>query len=96
MRIMKEMRISSTPFQSKSCREIAQLYVADGVSAIQRYGIYVVKSHHGQWKKQHALFDDLGTERNMSYYGNKLNVMEEILLDRYDHFVKHGLIPKGY
>ena len=92
MRIMKELRITSIPFQSKSCREIAQLYVLNGIEAIQNYGLKAVKFQNGKCKMRHILFDDLGTESNMSFYGNKLNVMEEVLMDRYNHFINHGLI----
>jgi len=92
MRIMKELRISKTPFQTKNCRELAQLYATGGIEAIQRFGRKAVNYRNGQWKKQHFLFDDLGTEENMTYFGNQLNVMEQVLLDRSDHFVNHGLI----
>ncbi len=41
-------------------------------------------------------FDDLGTEKNLKYYGNECNVMAEILLSRYDIFTskksKHILL----
>lgn len=37
-------------------------------------------------------FDDLGLEElNAKFYGNNQNVIEEILVDRYDKFLSHGL-----
>ncbi|WP_162054723.1 hypothetical protein [Pontibacter pamirensis] len=37
------------------------------------------------------LFDDLGTESSGKHYGNTCNVMEEVLLSRYDHIVLWGV-----
>lgn len=39
---------------------------------------------------QHAkiyCFDDLGAEQSLKYYGNKCNIMAEVLLTRYDLFI---------
>ena len=37
-------------------------------------------------------FDDLGTESALKYFGNTCNVLGEILLSRYDHFVTNKMI----
>jgi DNA replication protein DnaC len=38
-------------------------------------------------------YDDLGSEQKVaSYYGNEKQVMNEIILKRYDLFISHGLI----
>ncbi len=37
-------------------------------------------------------FDDLGLEQTMKHYGNDCNVLGEILLNRYELFVSHGVI----
>jgi hypothetical protein len=33
--------------------------------------------------------DDLGTEHNIPYFGSDCNVMAEIILSRYDHFIEN-------
>lgn len=36
-------------------------------------------------------FDDFGAEGDAYHYGNKVNVMEEILQDRYEAFGRYGM-----
>ena len=38
------------------------------------------------------MFDDLGLENIMNYYGNNCSVMAEILLSRYDLFHGFGML----
>lgn len=62
-------------FAIKSCRQIAMDYAdADtgGVAALKRHFTGV------------ALFDDLGAENVSSHFGNKADVMGEILQSRYE------------
>lgn len=37
-------------------------------------------------------FDDLGTEQQIKHFGNDCNVMAEILISRYEHFVENKSI----
>lgn len=74
----------------KSCRDISFEFIKDG---------YHVVSHYSQPRllffnnRPNAYcFDDLGLESNLKYYGNECNVLGEILLSRYDHFVTNGLM----
>ena len=50
-----------------------------------------MKFEYVRQRINNMMFDDLGAEKNMAYYGNTVNVMQEILLDRYEHFVRNGL-----
>lgn len=44
-------------------------------------------------KPLHWCFDDFGLESvNVKVYGNVANVMEEIIHDRYENYLKHGMI----
>ena len=71
----------------------------EGSSVLESYGAksYRVK-HSGygptlQYDQPFVYcFDDLGVEQNAKSYGNGCNVMAEILLDRYDQFLRHGMI----
>jgi DNA replication protein DnaC len=41
-------------------------------------------------KRAGYCFDDLGTEETKSHFGNKINVMAEIILNRYDNKTAMG------
>ncbi len=82
-----------------SAREIVRQFLQDGYPVIDRYGAKSYRSkHHGygpmlQYDQPITYcFDDLGLESDAKRYGNDCNVMAEILLDRYDQFIRHGMI----
>jgi hypothetical protein len=56
-------------------------YHIEGYPIIQKYS----KAH--KW----YCLDDLGVEQNVKQYGNECNTMAEILLNRYELFVNHGI-----
>jgi DNA replication protein DnaC len=73
------------PFQKypvKNTREIAAEFHKDGFEAIQKYS-----SRH-----KPLCLDDLGVEHNIKHFGNECNTIGEILLERYDLHVNHGVI----
>ena len=37
------------------------------------------------------MFDDLGVEGTVNYYGNLISPMTDILLTRYDYFLSHAM-----
>ena len=92
MGILRDCRLSGKHFGIKPCRELAQNFALEGVRGIELCGLRAVRYVNGRQKIGHMLFDDLGAEKPAVYYGNTVNVMEEILLDRYEHFIKHGLL----
>lgn len=92
MQILRDCRFPDKFFGIKTCREVSYQYASEGIEGIAVYGSKAVRMEHGQIKPYHLLFDDLGAEQNMNHYGNKMNVMAELLLDRYEHFLKYGLI----
>lgn len=58
-----------------------------GYSAIERYfGIYIPEYSRDYFRHQDLgfCFDDLGTETEKQSFGNKSNVLGEVLLNRYD------------
>ena len=82
-----------------SAREVVRQFLQGGYSVIDRYGAKSYHSkHHGygpmlQYDQPITYcFDDIGTESDAKHYGNDCNVMAEILLDRYDQFIRHGMI----
>ena len=86
-------------FQLVATRDIARKFLNEGSSVLESYGAksYRVK-HSGygptlQYDQPFVYcFDDLGVEQNAKSYGNGCNVMAEILLDRYDQFLRHCMI----
>ncbi len=93
MQIIGECKIKGKTFGYKTCREIARRFMTEGYNGIVNFGSGAVRREYQNYKISHMLFDDLGSERSLtSYYGNKVNVMGEILTDRYELFLKHGLI----
>lgn len=76
-------------FAIKSCREVTFDFIKDGYEVIQRYSTNAYNSND---KPYTTCFDDLGAESEIKYFGNQCNVMGEILLSRYDHFINAGMI----
>jgi hypothetical protein len=75
-------------FFLRSCREINFEFIQEGYPVIGKYsrqsfrfGLPVI-----------YCFDDLGIEGMVKYFGNDCNVMAEILLTRYEFFIRHGMI----
>lgn len=66
----------------KNTRDIASEFHKEGYEIIQRYG---------QREKPFCI-DDLGVEHNIKHFGNECNTIGEILLQRYDMHVNHGII----
>ncbi len=72
----------------KSCRDISLEFIRDGHEVIHRYS-----TRNFQHSRPGTIcFDDLGIENSLKYYGNPCNVMAEILLSRYDLFIRRGMI----
>ncbi len=75
-----------------SCREIANGYAnnaakgAKGTDYLDDYIDEIDPTHNNPFKQDAwgICFDDLGTESSKKTFGNEVNVMEEILLSRYD------------
>lgn len=74
-------------FNIVSCREVAYKFANDGHSAISQYNNLLYSSNlkltFGQ-KEIGTCFDDLGTEEEKKNFGNQVNVMADIILNRYD------------
>jgi energy-coupling factor transporter ATP-binding protein EcfA2 len=75
-----------------SAREVAFRFSKDGFKVIRELGSDSFFRFNKKRVPRAICFDDLGTEKELSYYGNKTNVMGEILLSRYDAFISHGML----
>lgn len=88
MNLLKFLPPPSARHVMKSCRDISFEFIRDGYEVIHRYSRD--KAH--KFEPQIFCFDDLGTEKNLKYYGNECNVLAEILLSRYDLFTSRRLL----
>jgi len=73
------------------CTDVTCDYMAEDEKGIEKYGLYAVKREMGVINKYHALFDDLGFEEVCNRYGNKRDVMIDVINDRYEYFLEYGL-----
>lgn len=74
----------------KSCREISIEFGQKGYETIARYSVNAF--HPYSSVPRVYCFDDLGLETTVNFWGDKWNVMVEILLSRYDLFISHQMI----
>ena len=84
MTLMKNVAAQDKRFFVKPCREVSFEFIKDGYQTIDKYS--TTKNYNNL--SRNICFDDLGTEKNLKYFGNECNVMAEILLSRYDLFIK--------
>ena len=91
--MMKIMRnCNCNIFGFKTCRQLSEVYAIEGFEGLRSYGKQAVRWEYSEQKFNHLLIDDLGAENDSRYYGHEINVMSEILLDRYEFFISDGLI----
>jgi hypothetical protein len=83
-------------FEIIPCRKPTDDYSEDGMEMLPRYS-NPIRSLLGTYeyflqRELGVCFDDLGTETIPArYYGKDVNVMEQIILNRYDRKVPHNL-----
>jgi DNA replication protein DnaC len=83
MNLMRHVPQTNKKFFMKPCRDISFEFIKDGYEVVNRYS----HGHYTHNEFKNYCFDDLGTEKNLKYYGNECNIMAEIILSRYDIFI---------
>jgi len=83
MNLMRHVPQTNKKFFMKTCRNISFEFIKDGYEVVNRYS----HGHYTHNEFKNYCFDDLGTEKNLKYYGNECNIMAEIILSRYDIFI---------
>lgn len=91
------MKVFSKMFGFKviSTRYLIREFSTNGMGVIDQYGrnSFMMDGVPLRKKPITVCFDDLGMEEtNSQLFGNKANVMGEVLLDRYDCFINSGMI----
>ena len=91
MTIFRHLLPKERQFVIRSAREITFEFIREGYSTIPKYSTCSYYQEQGSYFPKTYCFDDLGVESNIKYYGNETNVMGEILLSRYDLFIRQGM-----
>lgn len=94
MEVFSLCRYPNRHYSIISARKLVDMYDREGPAGIRTYGQRASKIPEcgGQRININTCIDDIGTETLGKWYGKTENVIENIMLDRYDHFVKHGVI----
>lgn len=88
MKLMRFYEPADHRFILRSCRDISFEFIKEGYETISKYSNLSFRNY----EPLVYCFDDLGSERNIKYYGNECNVLAEVLLSRYDLFTSRQLI----
>ncbi|MCT4646497.1 MAG: ATPase [Carboxylicivirga sp.] len=75
-----------------SVRELTFTFVRQGYPILHKYAGASYRFRSGTYRPKAYCFDDVGIERSIHYFGNEVNVMAEILLSRYDHFIRRRMM----
>lgn len=82
-------------FRMANCRYIQKQAVKNGFDALNKYSEQSYFFKHGNYHHSNGYiiycFDDFGAENISKFYGNEINVMEELMQDRYDQFKLSGM-----
>jgi len=90
--LMSLMRLVPAPergFTLRSVRDVTFEFIKEGYDVIHHR--YSLLSYTHDRPKTYC-FDDLGAEQTLKYYGNECNVMAELILSRYDHYMFSNMI----
>ena len=88
MMLMKLVAPPERNFTLKPTRDVSFDFIQDGYEVIHRYSRL---SYNATGPRTYC-FDDLGSEHALKYYGNECNVMAEIILSRYDHYISSDML----
>lgn len=75
---LRKLRLLKT--RKESCLNLAAKVAADGYNALNQYCV-----------RHDYYFDDFGKEKNVLYFGNNINTMEEVLFSRYELLKYEGI-----
>lgn len=89
--LLKLMNLLASPedkFSIVNTRDIAREFEYSGIEVINSFS--KVSLYHK--KPRIICFDELGSAGQVKYYGNPVNVMKEILMIRYDLYIKSNVV----
>lgn len=69
-----------------SCRKITYNFAVEGFKVVERFSKVETGAEDPWGKTKYGVaFDDLGTDDERKHYGDKVNVMADVILNRYDN-----------
>lgn len=88
MHLIKPFGYAKYDYKIKTTREVSFEFAKQGFEALQPY----TQKSNQQNRLTGYCFDDLGAEQQIKHFGNDCNVMAEILISRYEHFVTNSTV----
>ncbi len=88
MLLIRSFTSNYSDYKIKTYRELSFEFAKKGFDAINKY---TLKQNY-QSRLSDYCFDDLGAEQQIKHFGNDCNVMAEVLISRYEQFVKNNSI----
>jgi hypothetical protein len=83
-------------FRMVNCRDIQKDAAANGFEALLKYSKQSYNYKRGTYHRDNGAivycFDDFGAEKTTKFYGTEINVMEELIQDRYNEFEEAGML----
>jgi DNA replication protein DnaC len=92
MTVIKYFLNDQEQYIVKPARDVSFEFQSEGFETINRYSKKSFHSVAGEMHPKNYCFDDLGLERIVKHYGNECNVMQEVILSRYDLFIRAGML----
>lgn len=92
MTVIKYFLNEQEQYIVKPARDVSFEFQSEGFDTINRYSKKSFHSVAGEMHPKNYCFDDLGLERIVKHYGNECNVMQEVILSRYDLFIRAGML----
>ncbi|WP_310559181.1 ATPase [Flavobacterium sp.] len=86
MHLIRQFSNYKSDYKIKTCREISFEFAKHGYEALNPYTHKI----NNQMRLTGYCFDDLGAEQQIKHFGNDCNVMAEVLISRYEHFVENN------
>ncbi|MDG5801039.1 ATPase [Marinilabiliaceae bacterium ANBcel2] len=91
MNMMRFYTGNNYPHVIKPCRDIAFEFQKTGFEVIRTYAAISYHSTTAVPVIKTFCFDDLGTEQSLKHFGQECNIMAEIILSRYDHYIRQRM-----
>ncbi len=88
MHLIKPFAHAKYDYKIKTTREVSFEFAKHGFEALQPY----TQKSNQQQRLTGYCFDDLGAEQQIKHFGNDCNVMAEILISRYEHFIENNTV----
>ena len=88
MNLIKPFLYPKHDYKLVTTRYVSFEFAKSGYESLSQYTIKAPQQN----RLAAFCFDDLGAEQQIKHFGNDCNVMAEILITRYDHFIENNSI----